>query len=173
VRAMIERNINTVSTSACGRLFDAVASIAGVRDEVNFEAQAAIELESSALAGVDATYPFEITGGSPSEIDVRPAIEAIVRDVLSNKPRGWIAAVFHNTIAAIVVEMCRRLRAAEGIRNVCLTGGTFQNLYLLEHAVTALRSEGFEVFLHSKVPPNDGGIALGQAVIANQVLASR
>ncbi|HTS50254.1 MAG TPA: carbamoyltransferase HypF [Bryobacteraceae bacterium] len=173
VRAMVERNINTVSTSACGRLFDAVASLAGVRDEVNFEAQAAIELENSALAGIDAKYPFEISAEAPSQIDVRPAIEAIVQDVLSNKPRGWIAAVFHNTIAAIVIEMCRRLRASEGIRNVCLTGGTFQNFYLLDHAVTALRSDGFEVFLHSKVPPNDGGIALGQAVIANQVLASR
>ena len=173
VRAMIERNINTVSTSACGRLFDAVASLAGVRDDVNFEAQAAIELENSALAGIDVAYPFEISDAEPSEIDVRPAIEAIVRDVLANKPRGWIAAVFHNTISAIVIEMCRRLRTAEGIRNVCLTGGTFQNLYLLEHAVTALRSDGFEVFLHSKVPPNDGGIALGQAVIANQVLTAR
>lgn len=173
VRAMIERNINTVPTSACGRLFDAVASLAGVRDEVNFEAQAAIELESSALAGIDHVYPFEITAAALSEIDVRPAIEAIVREVLSNKPLGWIAAAFHNTIAAIVVEMCRRLRAAEGIRNVCLTGGTFQNLYLLDRAAADLRSNGFEVFLHSKVPPNDGGIALGQAVIANQALASR
>ena len=173
VRAMIERKINTVDTCACGRLFDAVASLAGVRDEVNFEAQAAIELETRALAGVDAAYPFEISASEPAEIDVRPAIEAIVRDVLAKKPVGWVAAAFHNTIAAIVVEMCRRLHAAEGVRNVCLTGGTFQNLYLLERAAAHLRSNGFEVFLHSKVPPNDGGIALGQAVIANQVLAGR
>ncbi len=173
VRAMIERNINTVPTSACGRLFDAVASLAGLRDEVNFEAQAAIELETSALAGIDAAYPFEISAAEPAEIDVRPAIEAIVKDVLAKKPVGWIAAAFHNTIAAIVVEMCRRLRDAEGLRNVCLSGGTFQNLYLLERAATDLRSNGFEVFLHSKVPPNDGGIALGQAVIANQILTSR
>ena len=173
VRAMIERNINTVPTSACGRLFDAVASLAGVRDEVNFEAQAAIELETSALPGVDAVYPFEISAAETAEIDVRPAIEAIIKDVLAKKSVGCIAAAFHNTIAAIVVEMCLRLRAAEGVRNVCLTGGTFQNLYLLERAAADLRSNGFEVFLHSKVPPNDGGIALGQAVIANQVLASR
>jgi hydrogenase maturation protein HypF len=173
VRTMIERNINTVPTSACGRLFDAVAALAGVRDEVNFEAQAAIELECSVQPGVNAAYPFEISASEPAEIDVRPAIEAIVRDVIAAKPLGWIAAAFHNTIAAIVLEMCRRLRAAEGIRHVCLTGGTFQNLYLLEHAVTALRSDGFEVFLHSRVPPNDGGIALGQAVIANQLLGGR
>ena len=173
VRHMLERSINTVQTSACGRLFDAVASIAGVRDEVNFEAQAAIELEMSALAGVDAAYPFEISNSTPAEIDLRPAMEAIVGDVLAAKPSGWIAAAFHNTIAAIVIETCRRLRAAEGIQDVCLSGGTFQNFYLLERTVAGLRTHGFEVFLHAKVPPNDGGIALGQAVIANQALANR
>jgi hydrogenase maturation protein HypF len=170
VRSMIERRINTVDTSACGRLFDAVASIAGVRHEVNFEAQAAIELEGLCLAGVDATYPFEITADSPWQIDVRPMIERIVRDVLAAQPVGWIAATFHNTIACIVVEVCVRLRLAEGIRRVCLSGGTFQNVYLVERAVSLLRAKGFEVFLHSKVPPNDGGISLGQAVIANAAL---
>ncbi len=167
VRSMIERRINTVDTSACGRLFDAVASIAGVRDEVNFEAQAAIELEARCLAGVDATYTFEITADNPWQIDVRPMIERIVRDVLNAQPVGWIAAAFHNTIASIITEVCVRLRATEGIRRVCLSGGTFQNVYLVERAVSLLRANGFEVFLHSKVPPNDGGISLGQAVIAN------
>ena len=170
VRSMIDSGFNTVPTSACGRLFDAVASIAGVRDEVNFEAQAAIELEMSALAGVDAAYPFEIGSGGPWQIDVRPAIERIVADVLAAKPRGWIAAAFHNTVAAIIVEVCVRLRAADGIARVCLSGGTFQNLYLLQHALAGLRARDFEVFLHAKVPPNDGGIALGQAVIANALL---
>jgi hydrogenase maturation protein HypF len=169
VRSMIERGFNTVQTSACGRLFDAVASIAGVRDEVNFEAQAAIELETCALPGVDTQYPFEISDGEPWQIDVRPAIERIVRDVLAARPTGWIAAAFHNTIAAIIVEVCARLRTAEGIQRVCLSGGTFQNFYLLERAVAGLRAQGFEVFLHAKVPPNDGGIALGQAVIANSL----
>ncbi len=173
VRTMIEKGINTVQTSACGRLFDAVASIAGVRDEVNFEAQAAIELEMAAVPSVDAVYPFELGAGDLSEIDMRPAIQAIVRDVLAGKSTGWIAAAFHNTVAAIVIEVCRRLRAAEGIRGVCLSGGTFQNLYLLERAVAGLRAGGFEVFLHAQVPPNDGGIALGQAVIANRALAGR
>ncbi len=169
VRSMIERRINTVETSAVGRLFDAVASIVGLRDEVNFEAQAAIELETCALPGVDAGYPFEISG---AEIDMRPAIHSIVRDVLAAKPTGWIAAAFHNTIAAIIVELCLRLRQAEGIDRVCLSGGTFQNVYLVERAVASLRAKGFQVFLHSKVPPNDGGISLGQAVIANACLPS-
>jgi hydrogenase maturation protein HypF len=164
---MIERGVNTVQTSACGRLFDAVASLIGLRDEVNFEAQAAIELETSALQGIDACYPFEISNADPWEIDMRPAIESIVKDVLAARPRGWIAAAFHHTVVAIVTEVCRRLRTAEGIERVCLSGGTFQNLYLVERTVAGLRREGFDVFLHSRVPPNDGGISLGQAVIAN------
>jgi hydrogenase maturation protein HypF len=170
VRAMIERGINTVDTSACGRLFDAVASISGLRHEVNFEAQAAIELEMSAVAGVEEQYPFEILDGEPRQIDIRPAIQRIVRDVLSGKDVGFIAAVFHNTVAAIVVEVCRRLKAEERLDRVCLSGGTFQNFYLLERTVAGLRSSGFEVFLHAHVPPNDGGISLGQAVIANAAL---
>jgi hydrogenase maturation protein HypF len=167
VRSMIERRINTVETSACGRLFDAVASIVGVRDEVNFEAQAAIELEAGALAGVEATYPFEITADNPWQIDVRPMIESIVRDLGAAQPASWISAAFHNTVAAIVVDVCIRLKAAEGIDRVCLSGGTFQNVYLVERTAASLRDNGFEVFLHSQVPPNDGGISLGQAVIAN------
>ena len=173
VLSMIERGVNTVPTSACGRLFDAVASIAGLRHAVNFEAQAAIELEMSALDGVEASYPFDIGSTDPWEIDVRPAIAAIVDDVIAGKPAGWISAAFHNTVAAIVAEVSERLRKTEGIRRVCLSGGTFQNMYLLSRCVTALRSKDFDVLLHAQVPPNDGGISLGQAVIANHALRSR
>jgi hydrogenase maturation protein HypF len=167
VRSMIERRINTVDTSAVGRLFDAVASIVGMRDEINFEAQAAIELEACASPGVEAAYPFELSG---DEVDARPMIVGIVRDVLAAKPTGWISAAFHNTLAAIVREVCLRIRSADQIDRVCLSGGAFQNVYLVERARSRLVAEGFEVFLHSQVPPNDGGISLGQAVIANQLL---
>ena len=173
VRSMIERRINTVDTSACGRLFDAVASIVGVRDDVNFEAQAAIELENIAAPGIEAAYPFELSSAVPVEIDMRPAIRGIARDVLAGKPPSFIAAAFHNTIAALVLEICRRLRDSGGLRAVCLSGGTFQNMYLLERAVLGLRAANFDVYLHSQVPPNDGGIALGQAVIANRILTGR
>jgi hydrogenase maturation protein HypF len=101
---------------------------------------------------------------------VRPTIERIVRDVAAEKPAGWIAAAFHNTVADIILEVCLRLRSLEKIGRVCLSGGTFQNVYLVERAAASLRAKGFEVFLHSKVPPNDGGISLGQAVIANSAL---
>jgi hydrogenase maturation protein HypF len=167
VRSMIERRINTVETSACGRLFDAVASMIGIRDEVNFEAQAAIEMEARALDGVGDFYAFEISG---EEIDVRPMIEQVVHDVVAKKPVGWIAAAFHNTVAAIILEICLHLRATEKIERVALSGGTFQNVYLVERAAAMLGAKGFEVLLHSRVPPNDGGIALGQAVIANAAL---
>jgi hydrogenase maturation protein HypF len=148
-----------------------VASIAGLRPEVNFEAQAAIEMETIAQAGIDDRYPFEISDTEPWQIDMRPAIQGIVRDVQAGRPLGFIAAAFHNTVAAVVVDVCCRLRAAERLNRVCLSGGTFQNLYLLERAVGGLRSNGFEVFLHSQVPPNDGGISLGQAVVANAQFA--
>jgi hydrogenase maturation protein HypF len=104
------------------------------------------------------------------EIDFRPAIAAITRDVLHSKPTAVIASAFHNTIAASIVEVCGRLRSEQMISKVCLSGGAFQNWYLLERTVPSLRSAGFEVYLHSHVPPNDGGISLGQAVIASEIL---
>jgi hydrogenase maturation protein HypF len=172
VSRMIERGINTVHTSSCGRLFDAVASIVGLRYEVTFEGQAAIELEMAAQAGIEGGYSFDVDSGEPAQIDMRPAIREIVHDVESGEQIGVIAARFHNTIAAVIAEMCRRIRASEKLNRVCLSGGTFQNMYLLEHTAILLRKLGFEVFIHSAVPPNDGGISLGQAVIANEILKS-
>ena len=166
VDRMIARGINTVQASSCGRLFDAVASIAGVRQETNYEGQAAIELEMIAADGVLEAYGFEIAG---ADIDVRPAIEGIVRDLHAGVPAAIVSTKFHNTMAAMIVDMCRRTRAQEGLRRVCLSGGTFQNFTLVKGAVTRLRSAGFEVFLHAETPPNDGGLALGQAAVANRL----
>jgi hydrogenase maturation protein HypF len=170
VTSMMERGLNTVQTSSCGRLFDAVASIMGLRHEVNYEGQAAIELEMATLEGVSESYPFEIGATSPWEVDMRPAIEHLVRDVKMRLPVGSIAARFHNTLVAVIVEVCRRLRETDGLNLVCLSGGTFQNAYLLERVIPALRVRGFEVYLNSKVPTNDGGIALGQAAVANAIV---
>ena len=173
VLAMLARGIQTVDTSSCGRLFDAVASILGLRQEINFEGQAAIELEMGATEKVEESYPFEIDCGEPWQIDMRPAIQSIVRDFRqARQATGEIAARFHNTMAAVIVEVCRRLRQQEHLQRVCLSGGTFQNMLLLKRAANALRNCGFEVFLHARVPPNDGGISLGQAVIANARVSS-
>lgn len=170
VSTMLKRRINISQTSSCGRLFDAVASLIGIRQEVTFEGQAAIELEMLCRPGIDQQYPFQITEGDPLQVDFRPTIEALVHDVSCSRPAELIASCFHNTIAAVIVEVCRRIRKLENLGRVCLSGGTFQNRYLLEQTVQALTSAGLEVFLHSRVPPNDGGISLGQAVIASEIL---
>ncbi len=170
VDAMLLRGINSVETSSCGRLFDAVASLVDLRQEVNFEGQAAIELEMIAQAGLQQRYPFLASDGEPAQVDMRPMIENIVQDLARSKPAGYIAACFHNTVAAAIVEVCRSIGKREQLKRVCLSGGTFQNLYLLRRVVEGLQRDGFEVYLHSLVPPNDGGISLGQAVIANEML---
>ena len=170
VRRMIAHGVNTIDTSSCGRLFDAVASIIGLRQQINFEGQAAIELEMVAAEGVADGYPFGLAGDT---VDFRPAIERIVAEMGAGTPVAVIAARFHNTVAEAIVEVCRRLRAEEKLNRVCLSGGTFQNMKLLARTLAGLRQLDFEVFIHAQVPPNDGGIALGQAVIATEVLRNR
>jgi hydrogenase maturation protein HypF len=170
VDSMLAHGINSIETSSCGRLFDAVASLTNVRQEVNFEGQAAIELEMIAQSHLEQRYPFNVDEGEPAQVDMRPMIQNIVQDLARSKPAGYIAARFHNTVAAAIVEVCRGIRKREQLKRVCLSGGTFQNMYLLHRAVEGLQSDGFEVYLHALVPPNDGGISLGQAVIANEAL---
>jgi hydrogenase maturation protein HypF len=176
VQTMMRQGVNTVQTSSCGRLFDAVASILGLRHEITFEGQAAMELEAAAADGIGTSFPFEIGSGDSGEteaIDLRPMIESIVFEKRRGTQAGELAARFHNTLAEIIVEVCERIRRQDEINQVCLSGGCFQNLKLLEGAVSRLRRRRFEVFLHAQVPPNDGGISLGQAVIANQALRQR
>jgi hydrogenase maturation protein HypF len=163
VQGMIAKQVNTVETSSCGRLFDAVAALIGLRLETNFEGQAAIELEMTAADGVEQGYPF---GLEADIIDFRPAIKRIVADLRADVPLPMIAARFHNAVGDAAVEVCRRLRGETGIDRVCLSGGTFQNMRLLARTLAGLRRLGFEAFIHEQVPPNDGGIALGQLAIA-------
>jgi hydrogenase maturation protein HypF len=162
VRRMIETGTNTVMTSSCGRLFDAVAALIGLRTEVNFEGQAAIELEAIVDPSCEERYDFEIAG---EDLDFRPMMQRIVKE---EAPPSVVAARFHNTLAEAIHEMCRRMRRESRLNRVCLSGGTFQNMRLLTLTARALRASGFELYLHRKVPPNDGGIALGQAMIAAQ-----
>jgi hydrogenase maturation protein HypF len=168
---IVERRVNCIETSSCGRLFDAVAAILGVRQEITFEGQAAIELEMFARQGPrpTASYPFDFA--SDGSIDLRPLIKALVGESCSGASARAVAARFHYTLAAIIVEACRRIRSSDGLNRVCLSGGTFQNFTLLEETIARLRQNDFEVFLHSKVPPNDGGLSLGQAMVANARLS--
>jgi hydrogenase maturation protein HypF len=164
----LERRVNTVPTSSSGRLFDAVSSLAGVRQEINYEAQAAIELEVLAKEGIEEAYTFEYSAeeADVQTIDATPLIRAVVADVQNNEPSGVIAAKFHNGLALMIRDTCVRLREETGLNEVALSGGVFQNVTLLTNVVPLLREAGFTVYTHRLVPPNDGGLSLGQAMIA-------
>ncbi|MBN1976739.1 MAG: carbamoyltransferase HypF [Anaerolineae bacterium] len=159
----LKQAVGVVSTSSVGRLFDAVSSLAGVRQEINYEAQAAVEFEMLAEDGVGEAYSFNLVG---EEIDVSPCIRAVVADVRAGVPAGVIAARFHNGLAQMISEVCLCLRKETGLKEVALSGGVFQNVTLLGKTLPLLRESGFTVYIHRLVPPNDACISLGQAVIA-------
>ncbi|HEY0309387.1 MAG TPA: carbamoyltransferase HypF [Acidobacteriaceae bacterium] len=167
VDAMLDRRLNAVETSSCGRLFDAVASLIGLRHRVSFEGQAAMELEAIASGELTERYEVAFDGG---EVDLRPMVRQVVQDVAAGIDQPRIAARFHNTLVAVAVEMSRQMKQQFGLRRVCLSGGCFQNLRLLSGCVQSLRAEGFEVFYQRKVPANDGGISLGQASVACEII---
>jgi len=165
---MVDRGVNAPATSSAGRLFDAVASMAGLRQVARFEGQAAMELEWAA-AGIETAEPYPVACRLPADapdgpivVDWEPLLSAVLDDVRAGAEAGWISARFHNALAEMIVEVARRV----GERRVVLTGGCFQNRYLTERAVTRLREEGFRPYWHQRIPPNDGGIALGQLVAA-------
>jgi hydrogenase maturation protein HypF len=163
---MIEMGLNTIQTSSCGRLFDAVSSLIGVRQQITFEGQAAIELEMIADPSETGRYGFAVSDSEPAEVDFRTAIREIADDLTRGVRPSSIAAKFHNTVAEAIAETCAKIRTGTQLNRVVLSGGTFQNMLLLERALALLRRCGFEVLLHRNIPPNDGGIALGQAAVA-------
>ena len=162
IAQMLSKGINSPLTSSAGRLFDAVASILGLRQRVTFEGQAAMELECAIRPHIDELYPFEIMNGSPSIVDWGPMIPEILLDLQKGESVGIISAKFHNTLAEIIVAVARKV----GAPRVLLTGGCFQNRFLIERSVRRLSEAGFQPYWHQRVPPNDGGIALGQIVAA-------
>ncbi len=170
---MAEEGLNAPLTSSVGRLFDAVAALGGVRLEVTYEAQAAVELEVLADPGAEGAYPFGVSEGPDGVllVDPGPCVRAAVADLLAGLGAPVVSARFHRGLAAMVVEVLGRLRDATGLSTAALSGGVFQNRVLVEALAPALEGAGFEVLLHRKVPPNDGGIALGQAAVAAAALA--
>jgi hydrogenase maturation protein HypF len=166
VDTMIAQRIQTVETSSCGRLFDAIAALLSIATQVTFEGQAAVALEAAAERGIEQRYDFEIDEGEPATLDFRPAIAAIIADLSRGRPTSEISACFHNTLSAAIGEVCSQIGTRDALDRVCLSGGSFQNLYLLQRVVVELRHRGFGVFLHAQVPVNDGGLSLGQAMIA-------
>jgi hydrogenase maturation protein HypF len=173
MRQMMAAKVNCPLTSSCGRLFDAVSALLGVRGVVNYEGQAAIELEMLAAEGVDDVYDWSRPSSYPIIIDPAPVLRGIVSDLRRGVEVAVISAKFHNTIADIIVGVSRAARERTGINRVALSGGVFQNTYLLGRTLDGLESQSFEALSHHQVPTNDGGIALGQAVIANARLSKR
>ncbi|MBS3905570.1 MAG: carbamoyltransferase HypF [Syntrophaceae bacterium] len=171
LKRAIQGKINTPWTSSMGRLFDAISSLLSIRDEVNYEGQAAIELEMIADREIKETYPFYLFKGEPPfVIDPTEVIRGVVRNLTEGVSNSKISGKFHRTIARMIVETCEALRKEEELNRVVLSGGVFQNILLLFLATRELREAGFEVFTHHLVPTNDGGISLGQAVIGHMRL---
>lgn len=164
---MTRQNINSPRSSAMGRLFDAVAALVGVRDVANYEAQAAIELEMLADEKCAARYPFTLSEEQPHILKTDTLLRAIVEDLRNGAPQSIIAAKFHNTVTELVAQTCAEIRRARGLTQVALGGGVFQNVFLLTRTMAQLRAMNFEVFVPTRLPPNDGGISFGQALIGN------
>jgi hydrogenase maturation protein HypF len=172
IKQQLKRGINCPLTSSAGRLFDAVSALVGVREEIDYEAQAAIELEMLAPSEVDKfrsnCYPFSIAEHQGMRVvKLGELFSTIVQDVKNQVPAPVISLKFHNTMAQIIARMCKLIARESGITQVALSGGVFQNRLLFMSSTTALQREGFRVLTHHLVPCNDGGISLGQAVIAN------
>jgi hydrogenase maturation protein HypF len=170
ISRMITRGLNTPPTSSLGRLFDAVAALLLIRQEVAYEGQAAIELEIMATQALGAEsvlpYPFAYKSGRPALLDVAEMIRAIVDDIQRGTPVAQIALRFHQTIVNLLLEACMQARLQSGVTNVALSGGVFQNKLLLELLSVALQKQSFNVYTNQRVLPNDGGLAYGQLAVA-------
>jgi len=171
LKGMLQRKLNSPPTSSMGRLFDAVASLINLRQQMRYEGQAAMELEF-ALDGIETDEAYElriVESGLRNEkpkmiLDWEPMIKSILADVKNDVSTGKISVKFHNALAEAIISVAKRF----GLKRVALSGGCFQNRYLTERAVRRLREEKFQPYWHQRVPPNDGGIALGQVVAARR-----
>jgi hydrogenase maturation protein HypF len=172
ISEMITKNINAPMTSSLGRLFDGLAAILGIRDTVVFEGQAAMELEMVADTDTQAVYDYAWENGSPVQILPQPIIVGVIDDMRKGTPVPVISGKFHQTLIRLFTDLAQHLRTEYDVNRVVLSGGSFQNAILLQGFITELRQQGFEVFAQQQVPTNDGGIALGQAVVAAAKLKS-
>lgn len=171
LHSMTKSGTNSPETSSMGRLFDAVSALLNLRGTVKYEGQAAIELEAIADPSCVESYEFGFDAGG-SIIKADAIIRSAVEDILDGRPAPEVSAKFQTAVARLITKVARRLREERRLKRVVLSGGVFQNMFLLERASRMLRREGFEVYTHKRVPPNDGGISFGQAAVANARLAA-
>jgi hydrogenase maturation protein HypF len=175
IRNQFNNRVNSPLTSSVGRLFDAVASIIGIRQTVNYEAQAAIELEAitdpleTKRYSINSTYEFIDVSRNYETVIIDPGlmIEEIVADLRSGQSQNSIGGKFHNSIAGVINDTCQTIKKKYDTRKVFLSGGVWQNPILFTKTLGILEESGFEVYYHRQVPCNDGGLALGQAAIAS------
>ncbi|MEJ2054126.1 MAG: hypothetical protein P8X42_09425 [Calditrichaceae bacterium] len=167
IKQMIDKNVNCPVTSSCGRLFDAVAAMSGGRTHIRYEAQAAIEMMQS-VRSMD-VQPFDFEAKLP-HIPIRPIIESVVRSIRENNGSEIIAARFHKTLVELFTNAAIKIRKLSGINTVVLSGGVFQNEIMAKYLGLSLKNGGFEVYRQKQVPPNDGGISLGQAAIGQNLM---
>ena len=168
IKRQIDRGLNVPETSSAGRLFDAVAALLGIRHWIQYDAQAAIELEMAA-DGVasEASYPFDIdVEGGHRVVRLKKLFGALIADIDAGVAVPETAARFHNTVVDIIDKVCEIIRGDNGLDSVALSGGCFMNRRLLRQTIKRLSSSGFTVYAHSDVPTNDGGISLGQVIVA-------
>jgi hydrogenase maturation protein HypF len=164
IEQMLAKGINSPVTSSVGRLFDGVASLIGLRHRTSFEGQAAMELEYLVDPSIEESYSFHLEDGPPFVVNWEPLLDGILADVDRREAVEAISTKFHNTLTEAIVEVALRI----GVPQVALTGGCFQNRYLTERAIQRLRECGLKPYWHQRIPPNDGGIALGQVVAATR-----
>ena len=169
LRAQLEAGLNCPLSSGMGRLFDGIAAIIGIKERCSYEGQGAVLLEAAAERGIDARYTVTLEG-EPLRFDWREMISEIVRDKSLGVPAGVVAAKFMNTLIDVGTAQCRYAREKTGLTHIVLSGGSFQNMYIMRRLPARLRGEGFEVYHHSRVSANDEGLSLGQLMIAQYAL---
>jgi len=170
LRSQLEYRINSPLTSSMGRLFDAAAALIGIRQTVTYEGQAAIEMEALADPAEKGVYTFDVRSGL---VNPAPVLEALVADWRAGLSLPRLAARFHNSLVQLILDLCQAIRSDTSASTVAFSGGVWQNRFLLEHTLPVLQLAGFRVLIHRQVPANDGGLALGQALIAIKSITSQ
>lgn len=166
------KGLNAPLASGAGRLFDAAAALLNIRNQINYEGQAAVELELAAAGQRGSVLPYDIIKASPYQLDFKPTFGELIRQLQQGTSPAELAASFHITLAAATVNIISLISQDTGIRKVALSGGVWQNITLLNETLKLLQRSGYDCYLHRQVPSNDGGLALGQAVIAASIIGN-